>query len=141
MTGISGNHIDRQLNMYRSRTRAIKHGKGFGDDLRQGFRLPDGFACKRNLTDHTLLVVQLMQVPFTATRVFNFIDTRDHQHRNRICQGLRHCCHDVGHTRAGDDKAHPDFARRAVIAVGHKACTLLVTRGHMADIGTRQATI
>jgi hypothetical protein len=141
MAGLAGDHVDRDLDVHRTRPRAGKQRERAGQDLGQLLCPQQGVAEPGDAGDHVPLRRQLVQPPLAHAQVLGAVDARDDQHRHRLGIGLAHGGQDVGHARPGDDEADAGPAAHPGIAVGHEPRPLLVPRRDVPDPGRRQAAV
>ncbi|VVN36703.1 hypothetical protein PS655_06066 [Pseudomonas fluorescens] len=134
-------HVQRNFDVYRTRTTGLKQRKSTRQHHRQFSSGHQGMRERRNTCDQCALIRQLMQLAAPAAQLTARLHTGDHQHRDRIGVGLAHGGGDVGHARPGDDEAHSRFAAGARIAVSHETGALLMPRRDVANARTRQPAI
>ncbi|MCY1538188.1 hypothetical protein D9M68_737150 [compost metagenome] len=127
--------------MHRARPFALEYGEGAGEYAGQFLDTHQGMAEGRDASAQRALVGQLVQVTLAQAEAVTFVDAGYHQHRDRVGVGLGHGGEDIGHSRSGDDEAHPRLAGNPRIAIGHKARALFMAWGDVANRAMRQAAI
>ncbi|MNJ48354.1 hypothetical protein D3C77_435450 [compost metagenome] len=141
MIGVFDQHIQRNLDVYGTWTGTVEHGEGTSQQHWQVISAHQGVGERRDTRHQAALGRQFMQLAAPTTQLITRLDTGDHQHRNRVSVGLAHGGGDVGHARAGDNKAHARLAAGTRIAVSHEAGTLLMAWGNVTDRRTRKPPV
>ena len=117
--------------MHRARPGSVKQGEGAGDGFGQVGGAVKGARKGADCGAQTGLILHLVQVAATGSRVAPGIGRRDDQQGNAVSIGLAHGGGDIGKARPGDDETDAGLARHPRIAIGHKAQAALMPCGYV----------